>query len=79
MPYSYSNLLAERNFSLDKQPVEFIPLWKIVKNCFLNDFKLSALLEIVLPSGIFYFFFLTAAYSKSQILIELTFCTCNEI
>jgi len=33
-PISFSKLLAERIFLLEKQPVKFIPLWKIVKIAF---------------------------------------------
>jgi len=55
-PISFSNLLAERIFYQQKQPVKFIPLWKIVKIAFLIILNYLLCSKLVLLSGIFYFY-----------------------
>jgi len=77
LPDSFGNLLAERIFLLEKQAVKFIPLWKNRKKLLLMNLIYLLCSKLVLPSGIFNFF--TAAPSKLQVIIELTFCTCNGI
>jgi len=73
LPDSSSNLFAERIYLLEKQPVKFIPLWKIVKIAFY-DFKLPAWLKIGLAKWYVIFF-----HRRALKIASYKFCTCNGI
>jgi len=46
------------NFLLEKQPVKFIPLWKIVKIAFLIILNYLLCSKLVLPSGMVFSIFI---------------------
>jgi len=65
MPIFFSTELAERIFILEKKPVLFIPLWKIVKNFISMILNYLLCAKLVMLSGIFFFLF-NAAHTKLQ-------------